>query len=119
LKSVLVVEADHACRVEIRSLLEAAGYFVVSAANGAAALAQLDSISIPTIILVAQKAPLMSGDEFLEILARKSEFSSIPVLQLKDGNEPNMKGVCCSVQKTQLSSRLILEIEDCLTKARP
>lgn len=115
-KLVMVVESDHEHRVHIRRILESAGYLVVSAANGADGLSQLQNITRPAVILLAGRMALMDGDEFVRLLQKKPEYASIPILHLANENEPSLQGSCGLVQKSAISSDLLNEIKRCLVE---
>lgn len=97
--SVLVIESDHNTRVEVRRMLEDAGHFVVSSANGAGALAQLENMSTPSVIFLASSLALMNADQVLAVLKSNPDFAAIPVVQIKGPEEPHLEGVSCTLNK--------------------
>jgi CheY-like chemotaxis protein len=80
--SILVVDDDHDCRVELREVLEQEGLTVAEAANGQAALDYLVSHQVPSLIILDVVMPAISGLELLTILRRYYRLSRIPVLML-------------------------------------
>ncbi len=62
-----------------RRILEQAGWSVVEAENGRAALDRLVSIR-PGVILLDLMMPEMDGFEFVEELRKRPEWKSIPVV---------------------------------------
>lgn len=65
----MVVEDDPAIREVVQMLLEDEGYEVVTAANGAEAKDELDSVE-PCVMLLDLTMPVMSGWELLRHLER-------------------------------------------------
>jgi putative two-component system response regulator len=78
-KSLLVVEDDPVLLVELRDILEDAGYRVRTAANGEAALAEMRSIR-PDLILSDTSMPIMNGFEFLETVRSRPGGKAIPFI---------------------------------------
>jgi CheY-like chemotaxis protein len=83
---VLIVEDDPAVRANLGELARDCGYRVANAANGAAALEQLELLSrqmdVPTLILLDLMMPTMDGRQFLAICQTRADFRSIPVVVL-------------------------------------
>lgn len=76
---ILVVE-DHAdLREMLAVLLEAEGYAVQTATNGAEALASLEQAR-PSLILLDLMMPVMSGDEFRERQLADPRYRDVPVI---------------------------------------
>lgn len=86
--NILVIEDDHDTRVFIRKKLEAAGYFVFSAANGADGLSTLTRIKAPDLILLHWLMPLVSGEEFLKAKMRDADLSRIPTVIMSSTADP-------------------------------
>ena len=78
-KCVLVVEDDEAIRMLIADALEFEGYDVVTATNGADALAKLVTVR-PDAIVLDLMMPVMDGWAFLSARREHPEYSRIPVL---------------------------------------
>jgi CheY-like chemotaxis protein len=79
LSNVLVVE-DHAdLREMLAVLLEAEGFDVSTAANGAEALKRLDEVR-PSLILLDLSMPVMSGDQFREHQLADPRYRDVPVI---------------------------------------
>src|SRR3954453_8076225 len=91
-RTVLVVEDDPAVRTLIAELLDEAGYAVLEAACGRQAL-RLAQEYVPTVVLMDQRLPDMSGLDVLEKLRTDAAPRYIPVIlvsglaqQLVDGD---------------------------------
>jgi hypothetical protein len=74
-----VVDDDPNARDMLRRGLEKAGWSVVEAENGRAALARL-AHSAPRLILLDLMMPEMDGFEFLVEMRSRAEWRDIPVL---------------------------------------
>ena len=71
---------DHAdLREMLTVLLEAEGFRVSTAANGAEALARLEEAR-PSIILLDLSMPVMSGDQFRERQLADPRYRDVPVI---------------------------------------
>jgi CheY-like chemotaxis protein len=80
-KKVLIVEDDQSLRVVIRMVLEQAGYAVVEASHGAAALELMES-EMPDLVLADVRMPHMSGVELTARLRSSSRTASVPIVLL-------------------------------------
>lgn len=60
--------------------LEAEGYAVLTAPNGAAALERLAAGARPALVVLDLVMPVMNGTEFLERLRALPQFAGLPVL---------------------------------------
>ena len=76
---VLVVEDDPDCRDMLATLLNALGYSVATAANGAEALALTRELH-PCLILLDLMMPVMDGEEFRARQLADPAISDIPVV---------------------------------------
>ncbi len=79
-RRVLVIDDDDIERQRIRAALEPGGWDVVEAANGRAALAQLDAGLPPDAVLLDLMMPEMNGFEFLDEFRCCPEWRHIPVV---------------------------------------
>jgi CheY-like chemotaxis protein len=80
---VMVVEDDADTRELIAEVLRDEGYSVVTAANGAEALAALRSdVPLPSLIVLDLMMPVMNGWKFLDERLSDATLSRIPVLVL-------------------------------------
>jgi CheY-like chemotaxis protein len=77
---VLVVEDDHDMRVTLRALLESDGYEVITAAQGHAALSEIDRRRlVPDLILADLRMPLMDGWAFVAAVRARSDLDCVPI----------------------------------------
>jgi CheY-like chemotaxis protein len=77
--TILVVEDDAITQQAVRAMLEPAGYRVICAGDGAAALAQARQ-SLPDLVLSDVRMPVMDGDELCRTLTGDGGTAAVPVL---------------------------------------
>ncbi|HKE19686.1 MAG TPA: response regulator [Kofleriaceae bacterium] len=85
---VLVVEDDRDVRESLVAVLEDAGYKVISASDGRAALALLRAGPLPSVILLDLMMPVMDGFEFRAEQKRDPSMAAIPVVVFTAGWYP-------------------------------
>lgn len=112
-KSVLVIESDHNTRVEIRKMLESEGHFVISSANGAEALTQIDKMSAPSLILVGNSLAMISADQLLALLKQIPSLRDIPIAQLKSEGDAVLVGACYVLDKPVSREELLECLKNC------
>jgi CheY-like chemotaxis protein len=76
---VLVVDDDAGVRQLLRRMLEPAGYTVVEAENGRAALERLHDVA-PSVVLLDLMMPEMDGFEFVTEFRRHESWRTIPIV---------------------------------------
>lgn len=79
---VVVVEDDADVRSALADLLEEEGYAVAVAHNGSAALAALQTLSQPKLIILDLMMPEMNGWELLHQLKADARLADVPVAVL-------------------------------------
>jgi CheY-like chemotaxis protein len=79
-KVVLVVEDDPDIREVLEEMLDAGGHHVLTASNGREALAVLDRMTTPCLVLLDLMMPVMSGFAFLEELTQRPDKERVNVL---------------------------------------
>jgi CheY-like chemotaxis protein len=92
--SILVIEPDHNTRVAVRNILEAEGHFVVSSASGSEALAILEKISTPSLILIATEIAVNHPHLSVESLRNIEKYLSVPIAQLRNPSDLLLSGTC-------------------------
>ena len=81
-RTILLVEDDADVREAITDILREAGREVVEAADGLSALAMLDQVQRPCLILLDLLMPAMDGLEFLQKLKSHPDAADFGVLVL-------------------------------------
>lgn len=80
MNTVLVIEDDSALRALVSLVLEGQGYSVETAANGREGLVCVEA-TMPDLILLDMRMPVMSGGEFAaEYQARYRDIAHAPIL---------------------------------------
>jgi signal transduction histidine kinase len=84
---ILLVEDDRSIRVVLQGILEDEGYRVTVAENGRRALERLRSSSVPDLIVLDLRMPVMDGWEFRAAQKSDPALARIPVLAVSaDGS---------------------------------
>lgn len=81
MKTVLLVDDEHAILDALSGILEDEGFRVVTAGNGREALARMQE-SKPDVALVDMMMPVMDGRELLREMQGDSRWSDIPVVMM-------------------------------------
>lgn len=90
---MLVVEDELVTRNLLRDVLVDAGYQVVTAEDGAAALAALDRRDAwPDLVLLDMRMPFMDGPTFFECLRSRPETVRTPVLVVSGTLRRSVRG---------------------------
>jgi len=77
-RPILVVDDDPAIRAVVADILELSDYRVMTASNGAEALAQI-RVEVPAAVLLDLMMPVMDGWEFLAQCRRLWPCAEVPV----------------------------------------
>jgi CheY-like chemotaxis protein len=80
-RRILVVDDDHDLRELLAAVLSSAGYEVLTAENGAAALSVLRTV-LPDLIVLDLMMPVMNGWQFREAQSALPDYARIPVVCL-------------------------------------
>jgi CheY-like chemotaxis protein len=90
---VLVVDDDPVTRDTLRQLLGDAGYDVMLAEDGAAALGALDRTDTwPDLVLLDMRMPFMDGPTFFECLRSRPESRNTPVIVVSGTLRSTVRG---------------------------
>jgi PAS domain S-box-containing protein len=90
---VLVVEDEERLRESLVELLEEDGYRVSFAENGRAALRQLQAETLPDVILLDLRMPVMDGWEFRSIQKNDPKLAHIPVIAISADGSPQAAAI--------------------------
>jgi CheY-like chemotaxis protein len=80
-KTVLLVDDEHAILDALSGILEDEGFRVVTAGNGREALARMEEVA-PDVALVDMMMPVMDGRELLRELQASERWRHIPVVMM-------------------------------------
>ena len=79
----MIIDDDADIRDSIEMALTASGYDVIGAADGAAALAILESAeNLPSVILLDLRMPVMNGEQFRAAQLARPHLAKVPVVVL-------------------------------------
>jgi CheY-like chemotaxis protein len=93
-RRVLIVEDNLDIRGTLELVLEAGGFAVAVAANGAEALDLLRATdTLPSVILLDLMMPVMDGYAFRAAQEKDPKLASIPVILLTADNHAEAKGL--------------------------
>ncbi len=95
---VLVVDDDRDICEVIQTILELQGYEVLTARDGADALAQLRAGARPSVIILDLMMPRMNGLQFRDEQTRDPALRAIPVVVLSGDGKAEAKGAALGVQ---------------------
>jgi CheY-like chemotaxis protein len=84
-RSLLIVEDDSDLTSLLRAVLEDQGYEIETAANGLEALERVEQ-SLPSLILLDMKMPVMNGWEFARVFREKYDHRA-PIVVLTASEE--------------------------------
>ena len=112
--TLLLIEDEPDIRDSLREILEAEGYLVRTAANGAEGLQTLEEMGpVPSLILLDLLMPVMNGTEFLAEQQRRPALSAIPVVVLSaDSNLNKTSRVHSHVRKPIDLTELLLLVKE-------
>jgi CheY-like chemotaxis protein len=116
-QALMLVDDDVEIREVIGAVLEAEGYGVATAADGADALRQLRLGSRPCVILLDLRMPGMDGREFRERTVADPGLRDIPVVILSGDHEaPQVAaqiGIECVMKPVDLERLLAIAARFC------
>jgi CheY-like chemotaxis protein len=79
MKKILIVDDEREIRESLEELFQDEGFEVVTAANGAEALAWLNEHDSPCAVILDLLLPIMSGQEVYREMQKSPRLQSIPV----------------------------------------
>jgi DNA-binding response OmpR family regulator len=116
---VVLVDDSDTAREAVRGALEAGGYTVLEARNGAAALALCESLNAPPdLLLVDLGMPDVGGSEVVQELARVHALSRVLIMtghgpDLDDAGQPMLLN-CPVIRKPFTAGRLLRRVREIL-----
>jgi len=116
-RRVLVVDDDRDLRELLAAMLTSAGFEVLTAENGAAALSVLRTV-IPDLIVLDLMMPVMNGWQFREAQSAVPDYSRIPVVCLSGHHaarhQASTLGITACVVKPFEIDELLGVVQRCL-----
>ena len=121
MKTLLIVEDDAIAREGLGFVLRRVGYETILAANGAEALAYLESGIRPDLVLLDTLMPVLDGWQFLAKL-KGLPLPPVPILVMSSvslSQEWAKDHGCCTFLKKPIEpTALIEEVRRCLEECR-
>jgi CheY-like chemotaxis protein len=114
--TVIVVDDEPDIRYLLRFALEEAGYGVVEAAHGEAALEQVRR-SLPQLVLTDRMMPRMNGGELIERLRAGESTKAIPIVMIS-GTRGEQAGADAVLRKPFDTRELIVLVDGLTGKTR-
>lgn len=107
---LLIVDDDLSICEVLQLTLETLGFEVMTAHNGADALALIKSSPRPCAILLDMMMPVMDGETFLRIRREDSSISGIPVIVITAFSNVKLEGADAILRKPVQLDDLLREI---------
>jgi CheY-like chemotaxis protein len=119
--TLLIVDDDPDLRASLAAVLRDAGYTVAEAENGHEAHQYLKTTPTqPGLILLDLVMPVMSGQQFLDVIAADPKLSSLHVIVLSAAaDERPLNGVIQVLRKPVMFRSLLRVVEAHCGKAEP
>jgi CheY-like chemotaxis protein len=108
--NILVIDDDPDLRESLKDVLEENGYEVHQAAHGKEALAVLDTMPRPCLLLLDWMMPVMGGQEFLSHWRERDEARSVPVLVVSASRDIQAEGVAGVLKKPFSIDALLVHV---------
>jgi len=109
-KLILLVEDDRSVREAVQGVLEDAGYEVIQAQNGRDALDRLHAGSLPDLIVLDLRMPVMDGWEFRAAQKNDPNLAIIPVLAVSADGSAKAEAIAADgYLRKPLSTSTLLE----------
>jgi two-component system nitrogen regulation response regulator NtrX len=118
-RKILVVDDDPGIRDALRMILEYEGYEVIPAADGKAALADLDGNRVDAVILDI-KMPGMDGFEILDRIAAREDAPPVLMISghgdIQTAVEATRRGAVDFLEKPPQRERILVSIQNALSR---
>jgi CheY-like chemotaxis protein len=80
--TILIVDDEQDIRDSLREAFEYAGYKVDVASNGVEAIAELETMNLPSVVILDLAMPYSTGTDVWEHMQRTPRLASIPVIMV-------------------------------------
>lgn len=95
--TLLMAEDEEDTASLLRFLLERSGYHVVLAPDGKQAQQLIDTLPVPSLVLLDIMLPHMSGLQLLPYIRKKPEWKQVPIIMLTaDSSEHDIQQALAS-----------------------
>lgn len=121
--TILIADDDELLSALVQYKLEAAGYQVVLAENGAVALAAIEQ-ALPDLVVLDAMMPVLTGSEVLARLKSDPRTADVPVIMLtaRRGQEDVVtalrSGAADYLTKPFIPEELLVRVETALFRSR-
>jgi CheY-like chemotaxis protein len=113
--TVLIVEDDESLRRQFKTILSCSGFIVREAADGFAAVRQIDH-SPPSLIVLDLGLPGLDGIGVLQDLASQTDTRRIPIVIVTGWSaDLSHLQVPCILRKPVSPESLVYAVQECLT----
>jgi CheY-like chemotaxis protein len=106
MKRVLIVEDERDLLDSLRDFFEDEGYSVLTAENGAEALALLASSDPPSVVVLDLMMPIVDGNEVFAQMRREPRLAAVPVIVSTSDPSRAPSGVTTLKKPVNLSTLL-------------
>jgi two-component system, chemotaxis family, chemotaxis protein CheY len=89
-KKILVVDDSQTVRQQVETVLSAAGFQVLSAADGMAGSEVIDATPDLNLVICDVNMPRMSGLEMVALVKSKAQHAALPIVMLTTESQPGM-----------------------------
>jgi CheY-like chemotaxis protein len=107
--SVLIVDDDVDVRETLKEVLELEGFRTVSVTNGREALAALDGLPRPAVMLLDLRMPVMDGWQTIDALRAQRRVDEVPIVICTSAPRDAPEGFPVLSKPLELE-RLVVEI---------
>jgi len=119
---ILVVDDQYGVRLLLHTVLEESSYNVKTVASGAECLSLAMSFNPPSLILLDQRMPTMTGLQVLSMLGEDCQAKNIPVIMISAESDieevARSLGVKNFLSKPMDLNVLLKTVEDTLARAK-
>ena len=116
--AILVIDDHPVTREPLAKLLRYEGFSATCAANGVDALAALERMPPPDLILLDVLMPKMNGIDFLQTVRADPRWSAIPVIALTGVMDPNHIQRLTELGVVEIMTKAKFTVEELLERVR-
>ena len=123
MKHILLVDDHQMAREALKQFLEAQGYSIEEAENGAVGLALIQQGKSFDLVISDNQMPVMTGVEFIQRLAQQSYISTHPLILYSGQLTPELEqqvralGVYAVIQKPYNLQDLLVVVRQAISES--